>query len=202
MKLTSQHYAAIGLMLVSLSAMGSAAHDWSEVMKPQFLFGVLGVIGSSILNMMAPAPERSGLGDTKADLTKIGKLSLVLLLVGSVAVVGCAGKADVNPVQVAVSVETQTHETLKTVQGRVVAFCADNQTFQSTCREIGSALEEAWDAQIEFNRSIAEMRVTRALSLITELQELGAKVGALPASAKDALMRDIGWLVDLLKGVR
>ncbi len=53
----AKHYVVLGACLVSISAMGSAMHDWSEVLSVKFVFGVLGVIGANIGSMYLQRPN-------------------------------------------------------------------------------------------------------------------------------------------------
>jgi hypothetical protein len=55
--MSGKHWALIGGCLVSIAAMGSAAHDWSEIIKPSFLFGALGVIGVQVGSLYARRPN-------------------------------------------------------------------------------------------------------------------------------------------------
>jgi hypothetical protein len=42
---------------VSIGAMGSAMHEWGEALKPAFIFGVLGVVGTNIASALTkPRP--------------------------------------------------------------------------------------------------------------------------------------------------
>lgn len=63
MKFQANHMMLLGACLASIAAMGSSAHDWSELTTPGFVFGALGVIGTNIAgfytrrpNEPAPAP--------------------------------------------------------------------------------------------------------------------------------------------------
>lgn len=57
MKFQANHFAVLGACLVSLAAMGSAVHDWGEILKPGFVFGALGVIGTNIAGFYTRRPN-------------------------------------------------------------------------------------------------------------------------------------------------
>lgn len=57
MKLTSQHWIILSGCLVSIGAMGAAVKSWDDVLSPQFIFGVMGVIGSNVAGIFAPKPK-------------------------------------------------------------------------------------------------------------------------------------------------
>ena len=46
--MTGTQWGILAGCLVSIAAMGSAFHDWSELARPGFFFGVIGVIGTNI----------------------------------------------------------------------------------------------------------------------------------------------------------
>ena len=52
-----KHLALIGASLVSIGAMGGAAHEWAEILKPQFVFGALGSIGAVITALYTERPN-------------------------------------------------------------------------------------------------------------------------------------------------
>jgi hypothetical protein len=55
--ITGTQWVILAGCLASIGAMGSAAHDWSEVFKPGFVFGAIGVIGTNIAAAMTrPKP--------------------------------------------------------------------------------------------------------------------------------------------------
>lgn len=56
--MTGTHWLALAGCLVSISAMGSAMHDWAELARPAFLFGVLGVVGSNIASALTKPKDR------------------------------------------------------------------------------------------------------------------------------------------------
>lgn len=51
-----KHFVIIGGCLVSIGAMISAFHDWSEILKPAFIGGVLGVIGTQLAGIFSEKP--------------------------------------------------------------------------------------------------------------------------------------------------
>lgn len=53
----AKHWAVLGACLVSISSMGSAMHDWSEIASVRFVFGVLGVIGANLGSMYMQRPN-------------------------------------------------------------------------------------------------------------------------------------------------
>lgn len=54
--MTGKHYLLIAGCLVSVGAMVSAFHDWSEILKPAFIGGVCGVIGTQVAALYTEKP--------------------------------------------------------------------------------------------------------------------------------------------------
>lgn len=46
--LSGRHITFLSGSLVSIAAIGSAFHDWHEMMQPAFVFGVLGIVGTHL----------------------------------------------------------------------------------------------------------------------------------------------------------
>jgi hypothetical protein len=57
MKLTSQHWIILSGCLVSMGAMVAAVSSWDAVLSPQFVGGVIGVIGANVAAFYAPRPK-------------------------------------------------------------------------------------------------------------------------------------------------
>jgi hypothetical protein len=51
-----KHWLLMGLCLVSVGAMGSALPNWSSMLQPDFIFGVLGVIGTQLVTLFTDKP--------------------------------------------------------------------------------------------------------------------------------------------------
>ena len=54
--MTMKHWMLIAGCLVSIGAMVSAMHDWSEIATPAFVGGVLGVIGMQLAGIFSDKP--------------------------------------------------------------------------------------------------------------------------------------------------
>ena len=51
------HALLVGAMLASIGAMGSGFHEWSEVLRPSFVFGAIGAMGTTIGAFYAKRPN-------------------------------------------------------------------------------------------------------------------------------------------------
>jgi hypothetical protein len=58
LSLSPKHYALIAGCALGIGAMTSAMHDWSEVAKPSFIGGVLGVLGTQIMAILSDKPHQ------------------------------------------------------------------------------------------------------------------------------------------------
>jgi len=53
----AKHYALLGVCLASIATMVSSLPDWNEAMKPSFVGGVLGVIGTQLAALYTERPN-------------------------------------------------------------------------------------------------------------------------------------------------
>lgn len=56
-RLTTTHWVVLAGCLVSIGAMGSSLGGWSEALRPAFVFGAIGVIGSNIAAALVKPKE-------------------------------------------------------------------------------------------------------------------------------------------------
>lgn len=56
MSLTGKHYALIAACLASIGAMIGAFHDWHEALSPQFIGGMIGVVGAQVGAIFSDKP--------------------------------------------------------------------------------------------------------------------------------------------------
>jgi hypothetical protein len=54
--MTSKHYLLLAGCLVSLGALVSGFHDWSEALRPATIGGVLGIIGTQVMALYTEKP--------------------------------------------------------------------------------------------------------------------------------------------------
>lgn len=52
-----KHYALIAAVLASIASMGATAKEWSDILTPQFVFGAMGAIASTIGGMYMQRPN-------------------------------------------------------------------------------------------------------------------------------------------------
>lgn len=55
--MSMKHLALLGASLASIGAMGAGAHEWAEVLSPQFVFGALAAIGTTITALYTDRPN-------------------------------------------------------------------------------------------------------------------------------------------------
>ena len=52
-----KHYALLGACLAAIGTMGSASHDWGEILSPKFVFGAISQVGLLIGAMYTERPN-------------------------------------------------------------------------------------------------------------------------------------------------
>jgi hypothetical protein len=57
MSLAPKHYALIAGCALGIGAMTSALHSWNEALTPQFIGGVIGVLGTQIGAILSDKPS-------------------------------------------------------------------------------------------------------------------------------------------------
>lgn len=54
--MTGKHYALIAACLASIGAMVGAFRDWHEALSPQFIGGMIGVVGAQVGAIFSDKP--------------------------------------------------------------------------------------------------------------------------------------------------
>jgi hypothetical protein len=58
--------AVIGMSFVSVAALGAGLEDWSAALKPAFIFGAMGAVGSTIAAVYTEKPGQDALTEKVA----------------------------------------------------------------------------------------------------------------------------------------